>query len=57
MYAADGYVQFGFVRGSSLEDPRGLLAGGGQYVRHVKVRRLADIDEEALGALLLQAAR
>ena len=57
VYAADDYVQFGFVRGSSLADPRGLLEGEGQYVRHVKVRRLADIDENAFRTLLLQAAR
>jgi hypothetical protein len=55
VYAADDYVQFGFIRGSSLRDPRGLLEGEGQYVRHIKVRRLADIDEDAFGALLRQA--
>src|SRR5262245_5131080 len=55
VYAADDYVQFGFIRGSSLQDPRGLLEGDGQYVRHIKVRRLADIDEDAFGALLRQA--
>ena len=57
VYSATGYVQLGFFRGSSLKDPRGLLEGAGQYVRHVKVRAIKDIDEAALGALLLQAAR
>jgi hypothetical protein len=55
VYAADDYVQFGFLRGAELRDPRGLLEGDGQYVRHIKVRRLADIDEDAFGALLRQA--
>ena len=55
VYAATDYVQFGFVRGSSLVDPRGLLEGDGQYVRHIKVRRPADIDERAFAALLRQA--
>ena len=57
VYSATEYVQFGFLRGSSLSDPRRLLEGDGQYVRHVKVRRVADIDERAFGALLRQAAR
>jgi uncharacterized protein YdhG (YjbR/CyaY superfamily) len=55
VYSAPDHVQFGFVRGSSLADPRGLLVGQGQYVRHVKLRKLADIDEAAFAALLRQA--
>jgi len=50
-------VQFGFIRGSALKDPRGLLEGDGAFVRHVKVRRVADIDRKAFGALLGQAVR
>jgi hypothetical protein len=57
VYSDKDHVQFGFVRGSSLEDPRGLLEGKGQYVRHVKVRKVADIDAKAFGALLRQALR
>ena len=55
VYSDEGYVQFGFIRGSSLSDPRGLLHGNGQYVRHIKVRSTKDIDEKAFGALLRQA--
>jgi len=57
VYSDTDWVQFGFVRGSSLTDPKGLLEGQGQYVRHIKVRSLADIDERAFGALLRQAMR
>jgi hypothetical protein len=57
VYSAPDHVQFGFVRGSSLKDPRGLLEGNGQYVRHVKVRKLSDIDEDVFKALLRQAAK
>ena len=57
VYSAPDYVQFGFIRGSALKDPRGLLQGNGQYVRHVKVRKASDIDEDAFKALLRQAAR
>ena len=55
VYSATGYVQFGFVRGSSLEDPRGLLEGKGKYVRYIKVRTVEDIDDAAFAALLCQA--
>src|SRR5262245_32542740 len=57
VYSATGYVQFGFFKGSSLKDPRGLLEGKGQYVRHIKVRAASEIDERAFAALLRQAAR
>lgn len=55
VYAAEDYVQFGFVRGSALPDPEGLLEGQGQHVRHVKVHRLTDIAERAFAALLRAA--
>ncbi|HEX6812143.1 MAG TPA: DUF1801 domain-containing protein [Planctomycetota bacterium] len=57
VYSADGYVQFGFFRGASLDDPRSLLEGNGQYVRHIKVRAVEDIDARTFGALLRQASR
>ena len=57
VYAAPDYVQFGFFRGSSLADPQGLLRGDGQYVRHIKVRTLGDIEKGPFAALLLQAIR
>jgi hypothetical protein len=56
VYSATGYVQFGFFHGSSLKDPKRLLEGKGQYVRHIKVRAPSGIDKRAFGALLKQAA-
>jgi hypothetical protein len=56
-YADRDHVQFGFIRGASLRDPRGLLQGKGRFVRHAKVRRREDIDRAAFGALLRQAVR
>jgi hypothetical protein len=56
VYSDTEYVQFGFFNGSSLKDPKGLLEGKGQYVRHIKVRTRSAIDEPAFGALLRQAA-
>ena len=49
-------VQFGFFRGAALKDPKGLLEGRGEYVRHTKVRKTSGIDERAFAALLRQAA-
>lgn len=57
VYADRDHVQFGFIRGASLRDPRGLLQGNGQYVKHTKVRRADDIDRPAFAALLAQAVR
>jgi len=56
VYAATTYVQFGFFRGSSLSDPRGLLEGAAQYVRHIKVHAVSEINERAFAKLLKQAA-
>jgi hypothetical protein len=57
VYSAPDHVQFGFFAGSGLKDPRSLLVGNGKFVRYIKVRKPADIDERACGALLRQAAR
>ena len=54
-YSAPDHVQFGFFRGSALKDSKGLLVGNGQYVRHIKLYRPADIDERACASLLRQA--
>ena len=57
VYSAPDYVQFGFFMGSGLKDPKGLLEGAGQYVRHIKVRKPSDIDPRAFAALLKQAIK
>jgi len=57
VYSVPDYVQFGFFRGSCLKDPQRILEGKGQYVRHIKVRKASDIDEDAFSVLLRQAAR
>ena len=57
VYSDKEWVQFGFIRGSSLKDPKKLLEGKGQYVRHIKVRKTSDIDQKPFVALLKQAIR
>ena len=56
VYSAADYVQFGFFKGSSLRDPKGLLEGKGSYVRHIKIRDSSAIDQRAFTPLLGQAA-
>lgn len=57
VYSAPDHVQFGFFAGAALRDPKKLLQGNGQYVRHIKVRKPSEINEAAFAALLRQAAR
>jgi hypothetical protein len=57
VYSAPDHVQFGFIRGSALKAPKGLLEGSGQYVRHIKLRKTSDIDEDVFGGLLRQASQ
>jgi hypothetical protein len=48
-------VNFGFWRGVQLDDPKGLLQGTGEKMRHMKFSSIDEIDEEAVGALIRQA--
>ncbi len=50
--AFTAHVNVGFFRGAELSDPQGLLEGGGKFMRHVKIRPGAPVDETALGGLL-----
>jgi hypothetical protein len=52
------YVTFGFYEtGTSLDDPKGLLEGSGEAMRHVKIASEAEMDAEYFGGLVGQAAR
>lgn len=48
-------VNFGFWWGIHLDDPKGLLQGTGDKMRHVKLTSLEDIHEEALADFVRQA--
>ncbi len=50
-------VNFGFWRGVDLDDPKGLLQGDGDKMRHIKLTSVEDIDEQALGDFVRQAVR
>jgi hypothetical protein len=49
------HVNFGFWRGVQLDDPRGLLEGTGEKMRHVKISSAEGIDREGLRLLIEQA--
>jgi hypothetical protein len=55
IHAEDDQVQLGFYLGATFDDPAGLLAGSGKYVRHVNVRSASDLDPESFAALIRQA--
>ena len=48
-------ITFGFTYGREFEDRYGLLKGAGKHARHVKIRRLADANQEALRSYIRQA--
>ena len=50
--AYTAHVNVGFFRGAELNDPAGLLQGGGKYMRHVKLAGSNAVDEAALEALI-----
>lgn len=51
------HVNVGFLRGSELRDPAGLLEGAGKLGRHVKLRPSEPVDSEGLAALITEAYR
>jgi len=51
------HVNVGFLRGSQLPDPTGLLEGSGKLGRHVKLRPGETVNSKALKALIDEAHR
>lgn len=51
------HLNFGFMYGAHLPDPENLLEGSGADLRHVKIRKLADLEQPALRQLVEEAAR
>ncbi len=50
-----GHASLYFWDGKGLDDPRGLLLGGGKKLRRIRVKSTADIDAEYFAGLLRQA--
>jgi hypothetical protein len=51
------HLNLGFMYGAHLPDPQKLLEGQGADLRHVKIRRAADLEGEGLRALIAEASR
>ena len=51
------HLTFGFHYGTALEDPEGLLEGTGKNIRHVKLRKVEDLDQKGLRELVQASAR
>ena len=50
------YVTLGFYEsGTGLKDPKGLLTGTGENMRHIKIDLAGEVDEKYLGGLVRQA--
>ena len=45
-------VKVGLVRGSELDDPRGLLAGSGKVHRYIQMKSAADLRRPGVSALI-----
>ncbi len=50
------HLTFAFDRGAEFTDSHGLLAGAGKKTRHVKLKSLDTLNEEALRDYIAQAA-
>ena len=50
------HVTFGFWRGAELKDPRGVLEGDGDRMKHIKLRS-ATLDEPLLRGFIRQAIK
>lgn len=48
-------ITFGFTFGAEFEDRYGLLRGVGKNAKHVKIKRLADANQDALRYYITQA--
>jgi hypothetical protein len=55
--AFSAHVNVGFFFGAMLDDPAGLLEGGGKRMRHVKLRWGKAVNAAALGDLIAAAYR
>jgi hypothetical protein len=51
------YVTLCFVNGVRLKDPKKLLMGGGNQVRHIRLKDASHLDNSAVRDLISQAIR
>lgn len=51
------WVTLFFLRGVDLEDPKGLLEGGGSQVRSIRLKSARQMSERGVRALMVQAIK
>ena len=51
------YINFGFWRGNQLTDPKGLLLGDGDRMRHLKIASLAELNRPAVKRFVKEAVK
>jgi len=51
------YINFGFLKATSLKDPKGLFQGTGKGMRHVKIYSEKDIDRKQYTAWVKEAVQ
>jgi hypothetical protein len=57
MKAYPKHVDIGFWRGTEMDDPKKVLTGDGERMRHIKITSLKDIPADALRDLVKQAVQ
>ena len=51
------HVNLGFVRGTDLDDPAGLLEGSGEAMRHIQLHALEDLGRREIRELIRSARK
>ena len=51
------HVLLGFPRGTDLDDPDGVLQGSGKAMRHITLKKLADLEQPEVKVYLRQARK
>jgi hypothetical protein len=52
LLALPGHITLCFLQGAKLDDPEGLLKGGGTTVRHVRLKGPDDLDDPKIARLI-----
>lgn len=52
LLALPGHITLCFLQGAKLDDPEGLLKGGGTTVRHVRLKGPGDLDDPKITRLI-----
>jgi hypothetical protein len=55
--AHKNHVNIGFWRGVQMKDPKGLLVGTGQKMRHIKITDRQDIDRRVITDFVKQGVK